>query len=123
MITNANRTNADGCAGINQVADLQRKETADISDNLIYGKQHICCVSLLYSFSVHIQMERQLIDVSCFFQRNEGPDNGRVIECLADFPRQALLTQTTLQIPGCKIDTDSNFTIVPMSKTLGNILP
>lgn len=37
MITNANRTNADGCAGINQVADLQRKETADISDNLIYG--------------------------------------------------------------------------------------
>ena len=58
MIADADRTDADGRSGINQIADFQRKETADIGNDLVYWKEHICCISLLYRLSVNVQMKR-----------------------------------------------------------------
>ena len=63
MVAWLNRTNAHRCSCIKQITCLQREEAADISYDFIDAEQHVTRKALLYSFSVLIQTEMQVLNV------------------------------------------------------------
>ena len=71
MLTNTYRPYSNGSSCKQQVANLQRTELADVSDDFINLKQHVCCVSALYCLSVNVQMKMQILYVWQFLGWNK----------------------------------------------------
>ena len=97
MIVNLHRADSNRGTCIDQVSDFQGEEAADISNDLVNGKEHILRMALLNGLAIDVQVERDLLDSSTdLFQRNKLTNDSRVVKRLAQFPRQSLLTQLTL---------------------------
>ena len=123
MIVNLHRADSDRCTCIDQVSDFQREEAADVGNDLVNGKEHILRMSLLNGLAIDVQVERDLLDGSTdLFQRNKLTNDSRVVKRLAQFPRQSLLTQLTLQVACRKVDADRHLMIVTVGKPFGNVL-
>ena len=97
VVVYLDRPHAYRGSGVDQITYLQRKETAHIGNDLVDREKHILCISLLDGLAVNIQMERNAVHISHTLQWDECPKNSRIIERLADFPRQTLRTQLVLQ--------------------------
>lgn len=93
MLPNADRPYTRRSTGKQQVANLQGHETADISNDVIHFEKHIRRIPALHFFTVYIEMEIQLLQVTTgLFQRNERADSRRVVKPFAQFPGVTRLT-------------------------------
>jgi len=71
MLPDADRPYTRRSTGKQQVANLQGHETADISNDVIHFEKHIRRIPTLHFFTVYIEMEIQLLQVTTsLFQMN-----------------------------------------------------
>ena len=81
MLSYLYRAYACGSSRKQQVAYFQRHKAADVCNNLIHFEKHIRRIPTLHFFTVYIEMEIQLLQVTTgLFQRNERADSRRVVK-------------------------------------------
>lgn len=105
------------------VTDFQGHEAADISNDFIYLKKHIRCMTALHLLIINRQMEVQILYIAAhLFQRDKGADSCRIVETFAKLPRITRLTELTLQVACCEVDAHRHRIVIAMRKTGCNVL-
>src|SRR5687767_4215245 len=79
LIPHHHLPNAGGCAGKDDITDINREEIRDIGHDLVKIVDHVGRIALLDQFLVLIQTEIDILLVLDIAKRDPFPDHGGII--------------------------------------------
>ena len=120
VVVDMDRANAYGSAGKDEVARLEGKLAADVSHDVVNGKEHVARVPLLHRLTIDIKVEAQGLDIEKTLLAHPVANGGRTVEALAQFPGLAGCPETLLDIAGRKVNTHGNRIIIAVGKAFRN---
>ena len=86
MVVNPHRTDANRCAGEEQVARLQREEAADVRHYLVHPEEHVARTAFLHGAPVDVEMEVERLNVAELVHANPLADGCRAVKAFAKVP-------------------------------------
>ena len=102
-----------------EVASLQREETAHVAHYLIHRVNHVGRMTALHRSAVDVEVETEVLDVLAqTFLRHEAPYGCRAVEAFAYLPGQPFCPQPFLHITCREVDTHGHGVVVAMSEAL-----
>ena len=110
MVVDMDGTHSCRCARIKEVARLEGKIAADVSHDVVNGKEHVARVPLLHRLTIDIKVEAQGLDIEKTLLAHPVANGGRTVEALAQFPGLAGCPATLLDIAGRAYLEDHNLT-------------
>src|SRR5688572_26801227 len=88
---------AGRCAGADEVAGVQRHETADVADECGHAEHHRPGVAVLHALAVHVQPQAEVLRIAHLVGADEpGPDRSEGVAALALVPLAARALQLVL---------------------------
>ena len=120
MIIYLYRAHACRCAREDNIARLDGKETAYVTDDTVHTVQHISSITALDGMPIDIEMEMQILHLSHLCQWHPLAHCRTAVKALTYIPRQTILAQLLLQVTCSEIYSYRDLIIVPVCESFGN---